>query len=112
MSSKTLQLPLVAIISAWPVKKMRSKSIGMLQNTKNVAITLMTLDMISLVKKVLPAKTTKMEKAIRSLFASLILPTMVKAQMEPGEEAQLSLTDTGSSTMTAQLVTGSVKTAK
>ena len=83
MSSKTLQLPLVAIIFAWPVKKMRSKSIGMLQNTKNVAITLMTLDMKSLVKKVLPAKTIKMEKAIMSPFASLIQQILVMISTLP-----------------------------
>ena len=63
------------------MNKMMSKSNGMLQNTKNVAITLMTLDMISLVKKVLPAKTTKMEKAIRSLFASLIQLILEMMQM-------------------------------
>ena len=41
----------------------------MLLNTTYVVIIQMTLDMKSPVKKVLLAKTTKMEKAIRSLFA-------------------------------------------
>ena len=46
------------------------------------------------------------------LFVSLTQPTMVKVQMEPGEEALMNPTDTGSSTMMAQLATGSVKMAK
>jgi hypothetical protein len=37
---------------------------------------------------------------------------MVRVQMELGEETLLNPTDTGSSTMTTQLVTGSVKMDK
>jgi hypothetical protein len=92
--------------------QMMNKSIGMLQNTTNVVTTQMTLDMKSPVKKVLPVKTTKMEKAIMSLFASLIQQILVRVQMAHGEEAQLSLTDIGSLMMTALLDIGSVKMAK
>ena len=69
VNSKKPHHPPAAIISVWLVKKMRSRSVGMLLNTTNVAITTTFLDMILPVKKVSPAKTTKMEKAIRSLFA-------------------------------------------
>ena len=60
---------------------MMSKSNGMLQNTKNVVITMTCLDMILLVKMVLPARTTKMEKAIKLLFASLIQLILEMMQM-------------------------------
>ena len=62
---------------------MRSKSIGMLQNMMNVATTQKTLDMISLAKKVLLAKTTKMEKAISSLFVSLIHQKQMSTLQRP-----------------------------
>ena len=48
---------------------------------------------------------------IGPLIASMIQLTTVKVQMEPGEEIQRNPMDTGSSTKTALLDTGSVKTA-
>ena len=49
---------------------------------------------------------------IGPLIASMIQLTTVKVQMEPGEEIQRNPMDTGSSTKTALLATGSVKTAQ
>ena len=63
--------------------QMKSKSIGMPQNTTNVVTTQMTLDMKSSAKKVLPAKTIKMEKAIMSPFASLIQQILVMISTLP-----------------------------
>jgi hypothetical protein len=87
-------------------------NIIMLLKVKHVDITMMTSDMTSPVNLDFFAKTSRMRVAIRSLSASLTQPTMVRVQMEPGEEPQLSLTDTGSSTKTTLLDIGSVKTAK
>jgi hypothetical protein len=87
-------------------------NIIMLLKVKRADITMMTSDMTSPVNLDFFAKTSRMRVAIGSLSASLTQPTMVRVQMEPGEEAQLSLTDTGSSTKTTLLDIGSVKTAK
>ena len=87
-------------------------NIIMLLKVKPVDITMMTSDMTSLVNLDFSARTRRMKVAIQSQSASLTQLTMVKVQMEHGEDPQLNLTDTGSSMMTAQLDIGSVKTAK
>ena len=87
-------------------------NIIMLLKVKPADITMMTSDTTSLVNRDFFAKIKRMTVAIQSQFASLTQQIMVKALMEPGEEAQMNPTDTGSSTMTAQLATGSVKMAK
>jgi phenylacetate-coenzyme A ligase PaaK-like adenylate-forming protein len=58
------------------------------------------------------AETKRMKVAIQSQSASLTQLITVKVLMEHGEDTQLNPTDTGSLTMTAQLATGSVRTAK
>ena len=87
-------------------------NIIMLLKVKPVDITMMTSDMTSLVNLDSFAKTKRMTVAIGSPFASLTRLTTVKVLMEHGEDPQLNPTDTGSSMMTAQLATGSVKMAR
>ena len=84
----------------------------MLLKAKPADITMMTSDMTSLVNLDFSARTRRMKVAIQSQSASLTQLTTVKVLMELGEEAQLSLTDTGSSTMITQQATGSVKMVK
>ena len=87
-------------------------NIIMLLKVKPADITMMTSDTTSLVNLDFFAKTRRMTVAIQSQFASSTLLITVRVQMELGEETPLNPTDTGSSTMTAQLDIGSVKTAK
>ena len=83
----------------------------MLLKVKHADITTMTSDMMSFVNLDYFAKIRRMRMAIRSQSARLIQLTTVKVLMEPGEDTHLNTTDTGSSTMTALVATGSVKTA-
>ena len=87
-------------------------NIIMLLKAKPADITMMTSDTTSLVNLDFSARTRRMIVAIQSQSASLTQLTMVKVLMEHGEDPQMNPTDTGSLMMTAQLATGSVKTAK
>ena len=87
-------------------------TIIMLLKVKRADIMTMTSDMTSFVNLDYFAKTRRMTAAIRSQSASLIQLTMVRVQMEPGEDIHLNTTDTGSSILIRPPVTGSVKMAK
>ena len=83
----------------------------MLLKVKLADITMMTSDMTSFVNTDFFAQNRKMKMATGRLYVSLTQPTMVRVQMEPGEDIHLNTTDTGSLTMMALVATGSVKTA-
>ena len=87
-------------------------NIIMLLKVKHADITVMTSDMTSPVNLDFFVKTKRMRVVIGSPFASSTQLITVRVLMVPGWEAQMNPTDTGSSTMTAQLDIGSVKTAK
>ena len=90
---------------------MKRMSITKQLKVKAVATMMMISNIISPVKMDLSAKNRRMKMEIGPLIASMIQLTTVKVQMEPGEEIQRNPMDTGSSTKTALLDTGSVKTA-
>ena len=80
----------------------------MLLKVKRADITMMTSDMTSCVNLDFFAQNRKTKMATGRLCVSLTQPTMVKEQMEPGEETQLNPTDTGSLILMDTLDNGSV----
>ena len=78
---------------------MRSKNTGMLLSMMNVDTIMKTSDMISLVKKVSLVKTTRTEKAIKSLFVLVIQLMSTLQPMKAKTVAGQTVTHTGLSVL-------------